>query len=190
MKPTSPQTLIALVHTMPQLSPSVGYSDTPDITITIARLDPNTNTPKNWSLEYDEPKSSTGGCFCRMFASQYGQEPATVLFSHYGPGITYGQANDYAHAARAMKLITSRMDAMYASRGHNNNDAAVETGRWLEATGVKTIWLRPDSHNRSDGWLNKGEWIQLDIGQFLSLLRGKFPKVEAEVEAVDSTATA
>jgi len=177
--------LVALADAMPELR----YRENAltQIKVTIARLkaEPNYSHPVNWRLDYEESKSSTGGCFARIFAAQrYGTNEHYSLFSHYGPEISYGDDHrDYEHGARAIKSITDRMDAMYATRGPAV-DTADSMGRWLEASGITKVWHRPEEY-RDSGWLSEGEWQQASIGSFVSMVRARLPETLAKRDAAE-----
>lgn len=178
MKTAKTQTLIAMVDTLQPLRPS--DFNAPEIRVTIARLNPEDNKPRNWSLDYQEPKNSTGGCFGRAFCSSYKPE---VYFSWFGPEITYGDLNQYNHASRALKTIGARLDKISATRGASA-DAAECFGRWLEACGIEKVFVRePDCRAT---WLNEIDWQQWSIGRFVHEVRALYPKTEATAEAVAS----
>lgn len=169
------RTLVAMVSDWRELL--VREWDSPDIMVTVAVLKDGKATPSNWSLDYDEAKTSTGGCYARVFASGSGNG---VLFSHYGPDVRYGDLRDYAHAMRALKLVVGRMEKMHAVRG-SASDEASNFGRWLEATGVDKVYVTLEKSHSS--WLNEQNWTVWTIGRFVNELRAKFPKVEAVEQA-------
>ncbi len=170
-----PQNLVGMIEKLNALRPS-DYN-APDIKIVIAVLDEKDGKPRNWSLNSygEEPKTSTGGCWCRLWAWQ-STEKIDVMFSGYGPEIGYGSVRDYEHGARAEKLILSRLKAMSDQRG-NTLDAAEYLGRWLEACGVEKVYVRPEGENAS--WHNEGDWDCWLVGRAIQEVRARFPKVEA-----------
>ena len=163
---------VALVDRFDQLE-ARDYQN-PNIKITIAVLGEK-GAPRNWSRGPvgAEPANSTGGMFCRLWAYKSSTENVSVMFSCYGPEITFGDQSDYEHAARACKLVNARLHKTYQTRG-NPLDEADHLGRWLEACGVSTVFIRPaDDHHT---WLNEGEWEQWTIGRTIQEARAKFPK--------------
>ena len=179
----SKQPLIAMVQRWNQLRAVDGFTSSPDIEIYISRLHED-GKPRNWSLDYEEPKNSTGGCFCRMWAHFNCDKQESVLFSNYGPCLSHGTEKDYKHGLNAARVVGKRLEDMYRIRGCVK-DAGEECGRWLEATGIKSVYMRPEGV-RDSGWLSEGEWQVKDIGQFLYDLRNKFPK-PAEVAQVEES---
>jgi len=180
--------LIAFCSEMPELRPAnSSYSvNCPEIKIEIGTL-ADDNTPRNWNLAlFDEPKNSTGGCFYRMWASQYQNEAPIVMGGYYGKEIYYGKAEDYEHFAKALRSIQKKMQKIESERG-GSSDQAEEVGRWLEACGVKSIMVRPEGE-KNNGWMNKGTWKTLSIGSFVNRVRAKFPKTE--LPQIDYQATA
>ena len=133
-------------------------------------------TPRSWSLSsFDEPKNSSGGCFYRIWASQYQNEAPFVLGGYYGKEIYYGKSNDYEHFAKALRLIEKKMQKIENERGASS-DQAEEVGRWLESCGVKSVMIRPEKEFNE--WMNKGTWNTVSIGSFVNRIRAKFPKAE------------
>ncbi len=145
-----------------------------DIRVTIGRMGKD-GAPRNWSLNYDEAKTSTGGCYARVFAS--GNRDGSVwkvLFGSYGPEATFADMGDFEHGLRALKLIQKRLEAMRDVRGPIFN-ALEHVQRWLEATGVSVVLVRPDKSQEE--WLNRGEWLSLPIGRFVQeKLKPCFPE--------------
>lgn len=136
-------------------------------------VDAGDRSPRNWRLDYDEPKTSTGGCFARIFASQaYANSPSVGIFSQKGPEISYGDLRDYEHAARALKRIDSRMESIRSVRGPTL-DAADSIGRWLEACGVSEVWIAAGPMGNS---LSGCDWHVLAIGAAVYRIREVMPE--------------
>lgn len=174
MKPN----LIALVNKQEKLvRPSENFNRTePEISVSIARLETHSSgatTPLNYSHRCDEAENSAGGQFARIFASHSTYENKTKgLFGYYGPSIAYGNRRDYERAGKGLAKVEKNLEKAYQERG-NASDPAEEMGRWIEACGIKEVWSRPDG---TDGeWLNKGEWRQETIGQFVNRIRTLLP---------------
>ena len=140
-----------------------------EIRVDIGTLDEKDGKPRNFLADSDTPRNSTGGCFARIFASEYGEGTGANLFNHYGPACTWAHLEEYEHAVRALKRIQAAHKEFYATRG-NAVDAAEEMGRFLEACGVKRVFMRPDDETNT-GWMNKGEWLDLSVGDFVSRVR-------------------
>ena len=155
------------------------YSDNTFFRATVANFAKEGNTPENWRLPYsfERIKNDTGGCQISAFVSKWRDEPATALVSTGGPSITKGQLDEYKHATDALRLIARRLEAAYQSRGPVSGPAE-EIARWIEATGVKTVFLRPD-HATNTGWLNQGDWLRLTPGQFNSRMIAELAKINA-----------
>lgn len=140
-----------------------------EIRVDICGIDEKTQTPRNFRLDYETPKTSNGGCFAKIFASDSGDGLNCNLFSWYGPELAYPDQNDYRHGLRAMERISKRMDGIYATRG-NATDAAQAMGQFLEASDVEFVYVRPDG-SKAESWLNRGEWEKLTIGSFIERVR-------------------
>ncbi len=173
---------------MAKLRPALNWTSTgPDIKVTIAVLSEK-NTPQNWSIGYETPKSSNGGCRARIFASDgdYHEKYQANLFGWYGSEISYGDLRQYEHGARAVKRIDARMEEMYRVRG-GVSDAAESMGRFLEACDISEVWMRPENY-RGDSWLSKGEWLTITVGEFVNRVRANLywidpkPEVKTTVE--------
>lgn len=174
---------IAIVVKFEKLVPST--YDTKEISVEIGVLKEETGKPQNFNLNYETPKASNGGLRARIFASEYGTGSNANLFSDYGPVISYGHLNDYKHAIRALERVGKRQQEQYVARG-NAADAAEAMGRWLEACGITSVFLRPDADARRS-WHNEGEWMLLSVGEFVNRVRGNLhvaPVVETEVASV------
>ena len=106
---------VALVDRFDQLE-ARDYQN-PVIKLTIAVLGEK-GGPRNWSRSGPgaEPANSTGGMFCRLYAYKGGErgDDIKVMFSCYGPEITFGDQADYEHAVRACKLVNGRLHKTYA----------------------------------------------------------------------------
>lgn len=172
MDTPDPREEIALVDRLEPLRPHSTYEmNGPEIRVTIARLEPGKGTPRNFRLDSDTPKTSAGGCYARIFASASSYHTGTQgnLFGSYGPDVSYGDLRDYQHGQRALQRIEKRVEAIYRTRG-GAADAADSMGRWLEATGIRRVFLRPDK-GRHTSWLSEGEWLQLTVGEFVNRVR-------------------
>jgi hypothetical protein len=171
---------IALCENLPQLTAvnDYAYSNVATITVTIATLEEENGmtSPRNWLRHSDDPKNSVGGCYCRMFGSTLAGAPV-VHFSHFGPDIRFGAERDYQHALRALRRVQKGMDARYREFGPAE-DAGASLDRWLCACGLKgkCVWTRPERNLEPTGWLNRGEWEQLTITEFVARVVEKFPK--------------
>jgi len=163
------QTEIAIVDKLEKLTPSINFGHCPEISVAIGRLEEKDGTPRNFSLDYETPKASNGGCFARIFASDCGTGTNANIFSWYGPALSFPDMRQYQHGLRAMERIAKRMDAMYSDRGASA-DAADAMGRWLEACGVSKVYVRPD-RAQSEQWLSRGEWLVLSVGEFVNRAR-------------------
>lgn len=170
--------LIAIVNKAEKLTkPSENLcSREPEISVAIGRLEANSDgakTPRNYSRQYDEPDNTSGGQFARIFASHSTYENKTKgLFGYYGPSIAYGNRRDYERAGKGLAKVEKNLEKAYQERG-NASDPAEEMGRWIEACGIKEVWSRPDG--KDNEWLNKGEWRQETIGQFVNRIRSLLP---------------
>jgi hypothetical protein len=170
--------LIAIVNKAEKLTkPSENYNRTePEISVSIGRLEANSagaKTPRNYSHQYDEPDNTSGGQFARIFASFSSYDNKTSsIFAYYGPSIAYGAEKDYERAAKGLSKVAKKLDKIYELRG-STIDTADALGRWLEATGIESVWSRPDGQDNE--WLNKGEWRQETIGSFINRIRTLLP---------------
>ena len=178
MKPPK-QVEVAMCTKVEKLVPGEWSSN--EISVHIGKLDETDGKPRNFRHDYETPKTSTGGCFARIFASSSGCGANANLFGSYGPETNFGQIAEYEHGARALKLIAKRMQSIYEVRG-NALDAADEMGRWLECCGVEQVYTRDAGVDNE--WHHKGEWKVLTIGQFVRLVRVNLHVKHAEVEAV------
>ncbi len=181
---------IALVDKFDKLKPERSFGDIPEIEVTIA-VKSAKNTPQNFDLHYNTPKSSVGGCHARIFASEYGSGSNANIFNSYGPDVgKWGGLNDYQHGLRALDRIAKREEKMRQDRGYTS-DAAEAMGRWLEACGVREVFMRPAEYNKRDGWLDRGEWEVLTVGQFINRVRQNLYVAPVPVEttaAVEASA--
>jgi hypothetical protein len=160
---------IALVDKLEKLAPVVGFNaNTTEISVAIGKLAED-GKPRNWSIDYETPKTSVGGCFARIFATEFGEGLQANIFSWYGPALNYPDLRDYQHGLRAMERIARKLDGMHKDRGATV-DAADCLGRWLEACAVKAVYLRPDGES-DQRWHTKGEWLVLTIGDFVNRAR-------------------
>lgn len=180
MKPNSE---IAIVDKLELLKPSVNFGYCPEISVAIGRVDEKDGTPRNFSLGYETPKSSNGGCFARIFASDCGTGTNANIFSWYGPALSFPDLRQYQHGLRAIERIGKRLDGMYAERGASV-DCADGIGRWLEACGVSAVYVRPEGE-RENQWLSRGEWRVLSIGEFVNLVRRNLYCAPERVEAAE-----
>lgn len=172
------RTFIAIVHNVPQLFArrSDDYRSVPTIKATVGVLDTEDGkeSPRNWSLDYEEPRNSCGGCYASIHVYDgIGNKPE-ALFGWCGPDISHGRPKDYAHGARACKTIQKKLDALYRANG-NTVDAAATMTRWLNVCGVTAVWVRPEGETGT-GWLSKGKWDTMTVTEFGELVRSKFPK--------------
>ena len=168
--------LIALSTQFNPLRPQNFNANNTDIEFIIATLSPK-GTPQNFSFDrqMDFPKTCTGGCHARIWASETSGQ-VYHYFSHYGPDVTYGDSlADYEYALRAYKTVRRYSDAIYKIRG-STNDAATLAGQWLEACGIEKVWTRPDS-SKHVSWLNEGDWEQWDIGRTVNEIRARYYKL-------------
>lgn len=169
------RTEIAIVGKFAQLKPANGYHSSADeilVTIGTTQERDGNVSPRNFRLEFDTPKNSSGGCKAMIWASdsEYSKTiQETNYFGQYGPEILMGASGDYAHALRAVERINKRMAALEESRGHAI-DAADQMGRWLEACGIKAVWKRATQSEKEE-WLDRGEWVQYTVGQFVNMVR-------------------
>ena len=140
--------------------------NTADISVHVSplRTENGKTFPINWSHSYDEPKSSNGGLFARVFRSHY---DGKGLFGSYGPSLSYAALPQYEHAARALARVEKKTDAMRDLRGPAA-DAADELGRWLEAAGVSEVWV---SRDRITNSLADADWQILSPGQLVCAVR-------------------
>lgn len=171
------KTLIAMCPKLEQLKPS-NYNAN-EIRIDIGVLEEGKESPRNFRRDSDTEKLTAGGMFARIFASSCGSGTNANIFSYYGPEISYGQQEDYEHAARACKAVRTRLNKFNESRGYST-DAAEDMGRFLEAAGINRVFLRPDKN--SETWLDRGEWIELTPGEFVNRVR-RYLHVAAQAAA-------
>lgn len=171
----TPPPLIALAQHWNPLRPHQFNSNNCDIEIYIATLS-DKGTPRNFSFSdsMDYPKTCTGGCFCRIWASE-SDGKIYHYFNSYGPEINHGGLADYEYAVRALKVVNKRSEAIYRQRGVTD-DVATLAGQWLEACGVTQVYVRPDS-SRHVSWLNEGEWNVWDLGRTVNEIRQKYYKL-------------
>ena len=170
--------LIAIVNKAEKLTkPSENLcSREPEISVAIGRLEANSDgakSPRNYSHQYDEPDNTSGGQFARIYAHYSEHKDKTEsFFAYYGPSIAYGAEKDYERAAKGLSKVAKKLDKIYELRGAAI-DSVDNLGRWLEATGIEAVWSRPDGQDNE--WLNKGEWRQETIGQFVNRIRTLLP---------------
>lgn len=187
---------IAIVDAFDQLKPDTRYlSRSAEIRVTIGavhRADNGNESPRNWSHWDRESKTGPcGGCSARMYASEasyYTGTEGNHLLTN-GPQVTSDDVRDYEYAVKALKLIAKRHSEQYATRG-NPVDAAESMGRWLEACGVKRVFMRP-SPVCASSWLSEGEWLILSVGTFVGKVRSALyvvPASPAGSETVSATA--
>jgi len=144
-----------------------------DIELIIARLDAD-GTPRNYGHQFEERGDVAGGHQMRLWVFQSCDGPDTVASSR-GPVISYGgETDDYVRAAAGMKRVDKAIEKMRTVRGPSA-DAADALGRWLEACGVDTVFIRPEG-SRNEGWLNKGDWDRVSCGSFVSRVRAAMPE--------------
>lgn len=155
------------------------FADNTFFRASVANFANDGNTPENWRLpfSFERIKNDTGGCQISAFVSKWRDEPATALVLTSGPSITSGQLDDYKHAANALRLIERRLESIYQTRGPVSGPAE-EIARWIEATGVKMVFLRPE-HATDNRWLNQGDWLRLSPGQFNSRMIAELAKINA-----------
>ncbi len=138
-----------------------------EIKVTIVVLGED-GTPRNYSFDMDDPKNNAGGCFARIFRSDY-KEEIRNYFGAYGPEISYGDLNNYRHGVYALKMIDAATEKLRQKRGYAP-DPADEIGRWLEACKIEKVFMRPLNSKHSE-WLHHGDWKQLEIGEFVNQVR-------------------
>ena len=172
---------VAICHDIPKLEPVPEYSTGNEIKVTIGVLEDGVSHPRNFSTSSSTPKNSAGECSARIFTTHDGKQ---TCFWSYGPQISYGDLNDYAHGVRALKRIAKNLHKIYNVRG-NCLDAADEMGRWLEACKVKKVFIRPDGESRKS-WMNEGRWDELSIGAFVQRVRANLYVAPVEVQATES----
>ena len=168
---------VAFCRELKKLKPQSNYNLTsPEIMVQIAtlRVRPAKDGVEGvedimgFSVSYDTPKTSVGGCFSRIFPSSHGDGVDANLFNHYGPNISYGDVRQYEHAARAMGSITMRMKVMSDKRGYADN-AADRMSRWLEATRVKEVYLMRAPYDEMGKYHGDNEI--LTVGEFVNRVR-------------------
>jgi len=158
---------IAMIEKFETLRPCVNFGYTPEISLNIARLG-NDGLPRNFSIDYETPKSANGGCSARIFATEHGEGIQANLFSWYGPALSFPDLRDYQHGLRAMERIGKRMEAMQRVRG-SSVDCADAMGRFLEASGIIHVYSRPAGCRELNH--TRGEWRIESIGDFVNRAR-------------------
>lgn len=164
---------VGILSPIKTLKPSVNFSNSVDITLTIGTLEKEHEWPRNWLRRHDDT-NTPGGCSCRVWVSEFQTKPLT---SWYGPNINYGGIEDYAHALAAMKRIATRLNRMNDARGCTD-DAAEFLGRFAEAAGITKIFTRPEGRERE--WHNEGAWETIIIGAMIRRVRTCYPQVDAK----------
>jgi hypothetical protein len=158
------------------------YSDNTFFRATVANYSEDGTTPRNWRVPYsfERIKGETGGCQISAFVSKWQDEPSRVLVSNGGPNVTKGEIDEYQHGADALRIIHRRMSKLYDQRGPVSGPAE-EIARWIEATGVNSVFIRPEGQ-RDTGWLNAGAWLSLTPGQFNSRMIAELAKLNRAKE--------
>ena len=162
----SPIKYVAMISLpLPDRLPVSDYNIT-DIAVYVSplRTENGKTFPINWGHSYDEPKSSNGGLWSRVFRSSY---DGKGVFGAYGPALSYAGRSQYEHAARALARVEKKTEEMRGLRGPAA-DAADEMGRWLEAAGVSEVWV---SRHRVTSSLADADWQILSPGQLVCAVR-------------------
>jgi hypothetical protein len=169
MKPRN-VTRILLVSKL--VAPSKTFGDYPDVLIaTVATLDDETQTPRNWTMPYreDRIKNDTGGFTLRTFKSYTDGKLLTILKARR---VASDSPEDYTETANALKTVYKRLDKANSELGYAQ-EGADTLARYISALGVSRVFMRPEE-TRSEEWLSKGEWVKLTPGNFVNLLRRTF----------------
>jgi hypothetical protein len=136
-----------------------------EIRITICDTDPTETHPLNGDWQWDGAKFQPVGMRIRLWASKYSVNPW-----FQGREVHSDDPRQYESAAHAIRKTNLAMDALAFSRGPSV-DCADSIGRFLEVCRVKTVFMRPQP--TSEGWLHRGEWTKLTIGETVALVREK-----------------
>ena len=156
------------VHSM---TPKTWGSNGLDITLGV--LDEKDGKPRNYSHDshWDNP-IPFGGFRMHIYPtnSQYSESKLAGWWT--GPEMSCEtKAEPYLLAGKAMLKLRAKISSYYETRG-NPTDSVDELLRFLEATGVSQVYMRPK--NSSQTMLSHGDWEVLKPVEIGNLIRRAF----------------
>lgn len=174
---TDKQTLVAMLSKHPSKS-IFASRDSGGLDVTICRLDDKGQSPRNWSYSsYSEDNNALFGGFKFHIWMHNDSTDVNKFYCRQEAETVQGNdAGEYLHAAKGLAKLSKLQSAQYEARG-SSHDIADELGRWLEATGIKTVLVRPEDAQRNE-WLNHGSWDHWTAGRTINAVRAVIAELQ------------
>jgi hypothetical protein len=149
------------------------FGEYPDVFLaTVAVLDDETNTPRNWSRPYQEDRiaGDCGAFTVRAFRTSFG-DGFKILSSINARAVKSDNPTEYEECAKALKGYAQRQSDLYDKVG-GTSDSVDGLIRQILCLGVSEVYERADGDTES--WLQKGDWKRSTTGDLANRLRRAF----------------